>query len=149
LTIYFWDGNLWQALETVRSTQYNLVSARSQGPGVYALLAGVTRPELTSLSPTEATNDVTTTLTLHGSQFVPPVDVELAGEIATYTFTAGTVSTDTITVTIPAGLPEGEYRVRAVNRGNGASDASLPFAIYRRIRRVSTTSSAAERGSGR
>jgi hypothetical protein len=44
LTIYFWDGIEWTALHTVRDTYYNLMSARSQGPGVYALMSSVQIP---------------------------------------------------------------------------------------------------------
>jgi hypothetical protein len=41
LTIYFWDGNHWRALNTVLNTTYNLASAPSQGSGIYALLGPV------------------------------------------------------------------------------------------------------------
>jgi len=46
LTIYFWDGNEWSALQTLRDPYYNLVSAPSQGPGVYVLLSSVEIPIL-------------------------------------------------------------------------------------------------------
>ena len=42
LTIHFWDGRTWQPLETIRNTVYNLVSARSQGSGIYALFSSGT-----------------------------------------------------------------------------------------------------------
>jgi hypothetical protein len=41
LTIYYWDENTWRALDTVRSPYYNMVSARSQGPGIYALMSSI------------------------------------------------------------------------------------------------------------
>jgi hypothetical protein len=37
LTIQFWNGNHWRALDTTLNTYYNLASARSQGSGIYAL----------------------------------------------------------------------------------------------------------------
>ncbi len=39
LTIYFWDGSAWHILPTVRDPYYNLASARSEGAGIYALMA--------------------------------------------------------------------------------------------------------------
>jgi hypothetical protein len=44
LTIYFWDETEWTALHTVRDPYYNLMSARSQGPGIYALMSSVQIP---------------------------------------------------------------------------------------------------------
>ena len=41
LTLYYWDGSAWLALETVLDTYYNLASAPSQGAGIYALLASM------------------------------------------------------------------------------------------------------------
>jgi hypothetical protein len=41
LTLYYWDGASWTALETVLDTYFNLASAPSQGEGVYALMASV------------------------------------------------------------------------------------------------------------
>ena len=44
LTLYFWGGASWTALETVLDTYFNLASAPSQGEGVYALMASVKIP---------------------------------------------------------------------------------------------------------
>jgi hypothetical protein len=44
LTIYFWDGDEWTALDTVLDTYFNLASAPSQGEGVYTLMASVKIP---------------------------------------------------------------------------------------------------------
>jgi hypothetical protein len=44
LTIYFYDGNQWNALPTTRDAYFNLVTAPSQGVGVYALMASVQVP---------------------------------------------------------------------------------------------------------
>ncbi len=44
LLLYFWDGSSWSALDTILDTYYNLVSAPSQGQGVYALMASVKIP---------------------------------------------------------------------------------------------------------
>jgi hypothetical protein len=39
LRLYYWDGAAWRELETRRDAYYNLVSAPSQGAGIYALMA--------------------------------------------------------------------------------------------------------------
>jgi hypothetical protein len=44
LTLYFWNGAIWTALNTVLDTYFNLASAPSQGEGVYALMASVKIP---------------------------------------------------------------------------------------------------------
>jgi hypothetical protein len=44
LTLHYWDGASWTALDTVLSTYFNLASAPSQGEGVYALMASVKIP---------------------------------------------------------------------------------------------------------
>jgi hypothetical protein len=44
LTLYYWDGVSWTALDTVLDTYFNLASAPSQGEGVYALMASVKIP---------------------------------------------------------------------------------------------------------
>lgn len=41
LTIYYHDGSAWRALPTVRNEYFNLVTAPSQGEGVYALMSSV------------------------------------------------------------------------------------------------------------
>jgi hypothetical protein len=44
LSIYFYNGTIWQELPTTRSTYFNLATAPSQGVGVYALMASVQVP---------------------------------------------------------------------------------------------------------
>lgn len=44
LTVYFWNGKSWKALPTVRDSYYNMVSAPSQGAGVYVLMSSVEIP---------------------------------------------------------------------------------------------------------
>src|SRR5262249_5499634 len=85
LAVHFWDGSRWTALPTVRDTYFNLASARSQGPGVYALMAGKTTPRIVAINPPAATNDVATTLTIGGANFLSPVRVALVGPAASYT----------------------------------------------------------------
>ncbi len=41
LAIYYHDGAAWRELSTRRDAYFNLVSAPSQGPGLYALLASI------------------------------------------------------------------------------------------------------------
>lgn len=44
LTLYFWDGNDWAALDTELNTYFNLASAPSEGGGIYALMASAKIP---------------------------------------------------------------------------------------------------------
>jgi hypothetical protein len=46
LKIYFWDRGQgqWRALDTIRDTYYNLLSAPSQGQGIYAVMYSVEIP---------------------------------------------------------------------------------------------------------
>ncbi|HSD82754.1 MAG TPA: LamG-like jellyroll fold domain-containing protein, partial [Anaerolineae bacterium] len=130
LTIHFWDGQTWHALDTVRSPYFNMVSAPSHGPGVYALLAGVTIPQLETIEPVQAVNNVTTTLTIGGHDFLPPVDVLLIGPTTTYTLPTVSATPISITAIITSGLPARQYQVQVINRIDGSSSGRLPFALY-------------------
>jgi hypothetical protein len=131
LTIHFWNGNSWEALETMQSPDYNMASTPSRGPGVYALLAGVTRPQLEALDPSTAINEITTTLTIRGHDFLPPVDVKLISLTTTYTLPVLSASPFSITTIVTQGLPAHEYQVMVVNRYDDApAPTSLPFALY-------------------
>lgn len=44
LTVYFWNGSTWTPLPTRRDPYYNMVSALSQGAGVYVLMSSVEIP---------------------------------------------------------------------------------------------------------
>lgn len=129
LAIHFWDGRTWRALPTVRDPFVNLASAASQGAGVYALMAGASAPRIASVSPPSATNDTTTTLTIAGSGFLPPVNVSLVGEDATYALPVTSAFSATVTAVITAGLEAGEYQL-VVTNGDGSSSAPTPFALY-------------------
>lgn len=130
LTIHFWNGNSWEALGTVRSPYYNTASTPSRGPGVYALLADVTTPHLEAIDPPMAINEVTTTLTISGHDFLPPVDVMLIGPTTTYTLPVLSVSPISITAIVTQGLPAHEYQVMVINRYDAPSPVSMPFALY-------------------
>ncbi len=130
LTIHFWDGRQWWALPTVRDSYYNMASAVSRGPGVYALLGGVTPPVIGAVTPSAATNDLTTTLVISGGYFLPPVEVALAGPTATYTLPVTSVSAYSITAVVTRGLPAREYQVRLVNGDGGVSPVPGVFALY-------------------
>jgi hypothetical protein len=138
LTIHFWDGSGWEALRTVRNTTYNMASAPSQGPGVYALLAGVTTPVIIDVAPSMATSGAETELTISGGNFLPPVAVVLVGPSATYTLPLRSVSPTSISAVVPRGWPPGEYQVVAfnLNEPGGAAASPTPgtFALYRPAR---------------
>lgn len=117
LTVHFWDGNRWRALDTVRSPYYNLASAASQGPGVYALLAGATLPRITSVVPSAGTNDITHTLIIRGSDFLEPLQVRLSAYTLDFSLPLASVSPVSITAVVTRGLSPAEYRVQVVNLG--------------------------------
>lgn len=121
LTIHFWDGDTWEALPSTRDGYYNLVSAPSRGPGVYALLTGATRPVVKSVAPSVTTAGLTTTLTITGANFLKPVRVALLDSASAYTMPARMTSSNSITaVMLTDSLPAGEYQVHVVN-GDGTS----------------------------
>jgi subtilisin-like proprotein convertase family protein len=134
LAIHFWDGGDWRVLDTVRAPYYNLASAPSRGDGVYALLAGTAVPQVTSVAPSAATNDVTTTLTILGSDFLLPVEVALIGPTTTFTLPLTSVGSSSITAVVTRGLPAHQYQVVAVNLDQPAGAAASPvpgvFALY-------------------
>ncbi len=97
---------------------------------MYALLAGVTIPHVTAVSPPAATNDVTTTLVISGGYFLEPVEVALVGPTATYTLPLLSVSPYSITAVVTAGLEAREYQVIVVAPGEGVSPVPGTFALY-------------------
>ncbi len=46
LALYFYDGAAWRELTTIKDEYFNLVSAPSQGPGIYALFSSIRIPLL-------------------------------------------------------------------------------------------------------
>ena len=130
LTIHFWDGSGWQALDTLRSPYYNMASALSQGAGVYALLAEKTTPVIEAYTPSVTTEDVTTTLTITGSNFLAPVKVVLV-DSDTYTLSAHLVNSATITAEIPAYyLPAQEYEMKVVNGDQGEATVTGTLGVF-------------------
>jgi hypothetical protein len=134
LTIHFWQNNQWHALETIRDTYYNLASAPSQGPGVYVLLAGVTIPNVSMVTPSAATNQLTRTIEISGGYFMEPLAVTLVGPTARYTLPVQTVSPYTITAVVTQGLTAREYQVFVSNNNQPGGPAVSPtpgiFALY-------------------
>jgi hypothetical protein len=129
LRIHFWDGAAWGVSQPYTlSTYYNLASARSQGPGVYALLAGVTTPVITDYTPSVLRNDVTTTLTITGANFLGPVQVVLGGSAQGYP--ARIASSTSITAAIPPGLPAREYALTVVNGDGGAAAVPGTLSLF-------------------
>ncbi|NJN68058.1 MAG: hypothetical protein HC884_15785 [Chloroflexaceae bacterium] len=131
LTVHFWDGNWWHALETVRDADSNLAAAQGQGEGIYALVAGVTTPEVTSTSPSAATNRAAQTLEIAGQDFLAPVQVRLVSPSSAYSLTITSSSPDHIAAEVPAGLPPDEYEVVVLNGDGGLAQTTYPFALYR------------------
>jgi hypothetical protein len=106
------------------------------------LLAGVTVPEVVAVSPTAATNDVTTFLSISGGYFLEPLEVTLRDLSAGTSFTLPhtLVSTGTITVSVMPGLPAAEYEVVVRNLNEPGGGAATPepgsFALYAPLARA-------------
>ncbi|GIV98022.1 MAG: hypothetical protein KatS3mg057_2679 [Herpetosiphonaceae bacterium] len=131
LHLHHWDGSAWLVLPTLRNTTYNLASAPGRGVGVYALLAGVTVPNLEEIWPAAGTAGLTTTLAISGSAFLGPMELALVGESQVYTLPVQIVSSTQLSVTVPAEVEPGLYGLRVVN-GDGGTDVLLDaLALYR------------------
>jgi hypothetical protein len=135
LTIHYWDGRQWSALDTTRDAYYNLASAPSRGTGVYALLAGSAPPLITGLLPSLTTTDLTTTLTITGTGFVAPLHIVLAETTApytpVYTLTGRLVGQGLVTADLlPGVLPSAEYALHVVNGDGTTSVAPHTLALF-------------------
>lgn len=136
LAIYFWSETTgqWQTLDTLVDPYFNTAVARSQGSGVYALLAGSTIPAIASVTPALGTNDVTTTLTISGNSFLWPLQVNLLiSPTETYRLPITSWSPLSVTAVINVGLPAREYEVVVYNNNQpGGAKASNPgtFALF-------------------
>jgi hypothetical protein len=135
LTIHYWDGHQWSALDTVHDDSYKLASAPSQGFGVYALLTGSAPPLITGLLPSLATTDLTTTLTITGTGFVAPVHVVLAETTApytpAYTLTGRLTGQGLLTADLlPGVVPAAEYVLNVVNGDGTISVAPHTLALF-------------------
>jgi hypothetical protein len=136
LAIYFWSETTeqWQTLDTLVDVYFNTAVAYSQGPGVYALLAGTTVPTVLSVLPSAAINDITHTLTISGGYYLPPVQVSLVGPTTTYTLPLKTVTPVSITAIVSRGLAAREYQVVAYNLNQPGGPAASPkrgsFALF-------------------
>jgi hypothetical protein len=131
LTVHFWDGEWWHALDTVRDADSNLAAAPGQGKGIYALMAGVTTPEVATSSPAATTNRTTRSLEIRGQDFLAPVQVRLVSQTSAYSLTVTSSSPDHITAEVPAGLTPDAYEVVVENGDGGVAQSAKPFALYR------------------
>jgi hypothetical protein len=126
LAIHFWNPatQQWQVLETLIDPFFNMAVARSEGLGIYALLAGTTVPQITMVSPVAATNNVQTTLLISGTAFLPPVQVTLVGPGQTYVLPLSKVTPVSPTAIVTAGLVAREYQVHVSNTNEPGGPAS-------------------------
>ena len=129
LGIHFWDGQQWQALNTALDTTYNLASTSSRGPGIYALLAGVTSPLIEAVTPLTLSNNITNTLTLSGLNFLPPVTAQLVGTDSGFPLTPTAVTSATVTLAFSARIPIGSYRVQVVNQNQPLTAAATSAVV--------------------
>jgi hypothetical protein len=123
LRVHFWDGASWRVLPTYIDEYFNLASARSQGPGIYALLAGVTTPTITTIAPTVLFTPTTAlapaaVVTVTGNNFLAPATLLLTAQ-ERYTIAAQTVSTTTVVATLPITITPAEYDL-ILRNGDGS-----------------------------
>lgn len=128
------NGTLWRPLKTIHKTEYNLVSALSQGPGLYALLAGPQTPFIESVSPTWAYNDAPVTITLTGEQLLPPFQVAVQGtnQSSPVLYVATEQSANQVVFTLPAGLDAQAYSITLINGDQSVATALRTFAVLQR-----------------
>ncbi len=129
LSIHYFDGARWETLATTRSPYFNLASAPSRGPGIYALMAGVSAPAIAAVSPPSATAGQPLSLSIAGAGFLPPSVVTLTGGTGVYTATVTAASATALVAEYPAGLPAAEYQLTVTN-GDGGASAPVAFAVY-------------------
>lgn len=116
LRVAFWNGTTWRLLDpSIQSTTYNMISAVAQGPGVYALIGGRSRPTIAAITPTELTTAVTTTLRLTGTNWLAPSVLVLTESTVSYTLAIDLLTSSTGQVTVPAGLQPGSYSATLIN----------------------------------
>ena len=94
---------------------YNIAAARSQGPGVYALLAGATVPQIEEVSPTTLSGQTPTTLVITGRNFLSPTQVVLLGPSVVVPLRVESLSPTGLTAVVEPPLPSGTYRLQVTN----------------------------------
>jgi len=128
LTIHYFDENGWKPLKTNRSTKYNLVSAPSQGVGLYVLMHGEITPTVATVSPSWAYNGGNTlnpAIRIIGTQFLEPIEVMMTGSDGSQLMVpANLISAEEITFTLPTSLTAQEYKVDVKN--GDSSTAQTP-----------------------
>lgn len=73
---------------------------------------------ITGISPAIAPNNVSTEVTISGTDFLPDVEVTLIGTKVTKELTLQSWSETSLVVIVPAGLPEGTYTVSITSPGS-------------------------------
>jgi hypothetical protein len=94
----------------------------------------VTTPQIDTVVPSAATNEVTNTLVISGGYFLSPVEMALVGPTATYILPLVSVSPYSITAVVSQGLQAREYQLVVANLNQPGGPAVLPvpgtFALY-------------------
>ena len=131
LRIHHWDGAQWQVLTTAQSTYFNSASSPNQGEGLYALLAGVTIPQVDRVTPNRVTNEAQRFIGIRGGDFLAPVSVTLSRGTEHHELTVVSVGLDRVETLVPAGLrlPVGVYTVVIENGDGGRTEAVEALAV--------------------
>jgi hypothetical protein len=122
------DGSLgsWQIMNAMSKTR-NDVATATVGGYIYALggygtgllttveWTPISPASLNSLSPSAASSNQPTTITINGTNLLPTPTLQLGGAT---TLTTSFVSTTTLTTTVPSGLTSGWYTATLTN-GDG------------------------------
>jgi hypothetical protein len=143
LAIHYWNGQVWERLETVLNQVQNYASAELPGPGIYVLTAGVSKLDIAQLNPpfTYSGQSQTVTITRNSTQtyYLTPLTVTLTSENGSACklldgslcgISLASVKPDTIVVTTPVTLPPDLYDVTIAHPGSEPATLSDAFAVY-------------------
>jgi hypothetical protein len=102
------------------------IATLTQALTVMSSTTALLPPQITAISPISATNDLTTTLTVSGSNFVAGAQARLG---ASYTLPTTFISPNVLTATLSPGRPSGSYTVTVTNPDGQSATLSNGFAL--------------------
>lgn len=129
LGIQSWSDqtDTWEPLTTTLDLGANTATANTDHLSLFALVGTPIHdpPVVTSVTPPSAKNNVDTTITVTGSNFLSIPSVELGSSALPVTL----MTSNTLTATVPSGFPPGTYALSIVNPDTQASTWPGPFTV--------------------
>lgn len=128
---YEFEADLAAGLHTFVSDQEESGSFPVTSWIITTTLLAADPPSITSVDPVSVTDDVATTVTLTGANFMPGATVSMTDGTDTYPLSdVSTISGSTLTAVVPAGLPEGMYDVVVTNPDDQTATLSEGIQVY-------------------